>query len=335
MLTFESGNSIQTVLFGRPFIPAFHKSDNLFLNRPVDLATNSSEHTDFLFQQHRVALLTLKIFDTLYSINKPDISEVKPLQREVDRSLVPTNSSMLDTMCQTSPISYIRAVDTTLHYYLLTVLIHRPWAARGFRDPNYHQNSSSAQLAARKLLSLVISINWTTFPQRVVLEIHLRTLLVRAALHALSMQLVGLYQCSQSLQDRQGDIGLLFSAIARCEVLASPLSGRLHSFFTLFRRLGERVEIHMAHANQSPGPPPPRDINPLAENFVQETTQDQFHDSFQNVLEETIDWPAFDWDAIGLGNMENMPFWPSDFSDAVHLSVDDIHGLHGSTGFYS
>ncbi len=118
----QSGNSIQSLFFGKPFIPGLNKSDVSLPNRQTQLATGRSEHAHFLSQRHHVALLILKVFDKLYSINKPDISEVAPLEQDVTRSLLPTPSEILDNMCQTSPMAYVRDVDATISYYLLKIL---------------------------------------------------------------------------------------------------------------------------------------------------------------------------------------------------------------------
>ncbi|KAH8585338.1 hypothetical protein B0O99DRAFT_647224 [Bisporella sp. PMI_857] len=298
------------LFYGKPFIPKSKKSDAQFPRASPNQSQSLRQYSSFLNQQCRMASLTLKIFDTIYSITTGDYSVVDSLDAEIRECGTQWSLNEIRDLIRTAPsVDCIRAVNSLIHQSLLVLLTHRPWAARGFRDSKYYKSSIASRDAARDILILISSLDWFPSPQGHIYEVHLGAILVRASFHALSMLLMALLtEGNKEGAGGSDDITLITSALSKCDYLARRMPDRTKVFLNLMRKLIGRVSSPKTLTAQMPsgdneftdaGPSVPTDLSSADWQSMDWCGFD------------ITDWPLMGWFDTGLSGFEN---WNGDES---------------------
>lgn len=235
---------MQTLFFGKPFVPPSHKSDT----RPPIISKHCRgiEDTDYLcdaiFMLHKskISSLTTKIFDIVYSITKPDYNVIKILDDEIQM----LHSALPDHLrCQIrieSDIAYLRYINFILHHHLLVLILHRPWAARGFRNAKFYPSRVKSEDAAREILHLGLKLERLTSERCPLYEAHLGCVLVHGCIHAFSMILLSLHM-DGGMNQGLFDAVLFDSVFPICESLSSAMPSRVRRWLQLLKTIRQRL----------------------------------------------------------------------------------------------
>ncbi|KAF7595952.1 hypothetical protein BBP40_004098 [Aspergillus hancockii] len=199
-----------------------------------------------MFYKYELASLTAKIFDCIYSITKPEYHVVEIFDNELQRlwSTIPADIRCPpDSEWATLSIQYAYFV---LHYHLLGLIIHRPWAARGFRDARFYASALKAKSSARKILELVTNLMWLTSERLPLYDAHLGCIIVLGSVHALSMYLSSFIFDHQIHKD---DIILFDLVLPTCESLASTMPVKVKAWLEILKSARGRLCYQMKTPN--------------------------------------------------------------------------------------
>lgn len=268
------------------------------------------QHQEYFIHQHRLAYVTIKVFDVVYGTKKADYSVTESLDNEVQECTQhePGDDIMLITEHKV-PMQHIRKLHIAIYHHLLRLLIHRPWAARGFRDAALYYSAVQSVSAARWVLRCIVLIDWDMNADARIYEAHLAGILVRAALHALSMLLLKIHlESPQSnraggLPERKADAQLFLSALGRCERLANSMPILAKHFFRLISIAGRALR-HCFERTSGNGTSVDQDLLTYQNRAsqTQSGSEESLHDIELSSESFNIDWQHLDdidWQQLG------------------------------------
>ncbi|KIX99116.1 uncharacterized protein Z520_04692 [Fonsecaea multimorphosa CBS 102226] len=238
----------QILYCGKPFVPGHNKIDEAS-GPQVESKNSPTDHGAYWSLQRSTADLTIRVFDAIYSITKPDYSVAEALDGVIQSCLrIPTGDPNLFTVNSfREGTRRIRDLNTWIHHHVLRLLLHRPWAARGFRDETFYASSLQCVTCARRILHGCCSIDWDAHPNAPVYKAHLAGTLVRGGIHALSMILLRMHLekpragDAGTIEDWKADADLFRASLAKCETLARSMPDKIKTSLTTLKNLGRSM----------------------------------------------------------------------------------------------